>query len=73
MTPDITNVNLTCLPGDHEPLLINVDEVPNDPQVRTEAYLQIQNRSDAGFTVCCIDINLYSSKALFVFILGNKL
>lgn len=44
MSPDLT---ITCLPEDHDPLLISVHEVPDDHQVRTEAYLQIQNRSYA--------------------------
>lgn len=52
---------------------MNIHEVLNDPQVRTEVYLQIQNRSDAGFTKCLIYIPLNTSERLLVLLLGNKL
>lgn len=52
---------------------MNIHEVLNDPQVRTEVYLQIQNRSDAGFTKCLIYIPLNTSERLLVPLSGNKL
>lgn len=73
MPLDVTILTLTCLLGEHKPLLTSVHEEPDDPQVSTETYLQIQNRSDAGFKKCLIYIQLYISGALLMLMLDYKL
>lgn len=63
MSPDLIILTLTCLPEDQDSLLTSVHEVPDDHQVRTEAYLQNQNRSD---TYKVPYLHKYSLRALLV-------